>query len=246
MKQPFSKQGVPFTQVANALLNDAKLSWKAKGLFAYLYSKPEKWDFSTQRMYKDSAGGRESLMSGIKELEDAGYLTRKRLSTGKVTYFMTYEPKSGNPTVEKLHNGETRPVSNIVLDSKKEESNKERGETSSPDFGVSKILSKEKYSPYLGSPMDYFRDEAKRLHRLPYLEYEEDRSPRIKKQIKSAVSILGKEIRPFIDWWFDGAGERCFYEPEACFTNRMYTRYENREVIALMQKKARGRGVRMI
>ena len=35
------KQNVPFTMVANEVLKDPKLSFKAKGLYAYLFSKPD-------------------------------------------------------------------------------------------------------------------------------------------------------------------------------------------------------------
>lgn len=116
---------VPFAQVANAVLNDQKLSWKAKGIYAYLFSKPETWDFSTHRIKDDSTDGRESLLTGIKELEDAGYLKRERQGNGRVKYVIAYaepqsgnstkeiEPESGNPTVGKPHSGKTRPVSNI-------------------------------------------------------------------------------------------------------------------------------------
>lgn len=39
-----------FTIVSNFLLNDKTLSFKAKGLFAYLFSKPDDWDFSVERI----------------------------------------------------------------------------------------------------------------------------------------------------------------------------------------------------
>jgi hypothetical protein len=44
------KAGVNYTQVSNVVLSNKKLSWKAKGIYAYLFSKPDDWDFSTKRM----------------------------------------------------------------------------------------------------------------------------------------------------------------------------------------------------
>ncbi len=120
-----------------------------------------------------------------------------------------------------------------------ENSTDERGETSSPDLGSSKILSEERSSPYHDSPMDYFRDEAKRRYHLSYLEHEEERDPRIKKQIKALVGILDKEMQSFIDWWLDGAGKWCNYDPKLCFTIRTHNRYENREVIARIWSRGR-------
>ena len=114
------KQNVPFTQVANAVLNDPKLSWKAKGLFAYLFSKPEGWDFSAARMINNSNDGERTTKTGLQELEKAGYLIRERLSTGKVKYHLKFskEPEVENQPwdekaqVLKCPNAETALISN--------------------------------------------------------------------------------------------------------------------------------------
>lgn len=52
-----------FTTVPNSVLNDPRLSWKSKGLWAYIQSKPDGWDFSSERIAKDSADGVESVRS---------------------------------------------------------------------------------------------------------------------------------------------------------------------------------------
>lgn len=90
-----------FTQVSNNPLNDSRLSWKAKGVFAYLYSKPDDWDFSSHRIKNDSSDGIDSLLTGLKELEAIGYLKRKRLSNGKVEYTLDYNPSMENPNKAK-------------------------------------------------------------------------------------------------------------------------------------------------
>lgn len=115
-----------FTQVSNDVLKDSRLTWKAKGVFAYLYSKPDDWDFSTERMKLDSLDGREALLSGLKELETLGYLQRSKFASGRMEYILDYnpksenpiqaqKPKSGNPTVGKSHSGKTRRISNTEL-----------------------------------------------------------------------------------------------------------------------------------
>lgn len=91
-KQKLKKKEVGFTQIKNDVLENPKLSLRAKGMFCYLYSKPDDWEFSSERIVKVSSDGSRSTISAIKELEKAGYLTRKRLPTGKVEYFITYEP----------------------------------------------------------------------------------------------------------------------------------------------------------
>lgn len=123
MKQKLKKKDVGFTQIKNEVLENKKLSLKAKGMFCYLYSKPEDWDFSTERIVKVSSDGSRSTIGAIKELEEAGYLTRKRLKTGKVEYHLTFEPNVQNaqeetePDVQnaketKRPNDETHDVSN--------------------------------------------------------------------------------------------------------------------------------------
>ena len=67
-----------FTIINNGVLNDTQLSWKAKGLFAYLWSQSDSWDFYEVEVLKHSTDGRASLRAGLKELEENGYLKRYR------------------------------------------------------------------------------------------------------------------------------------------------------------------------
>lgn len=84
----FKKRAVFFTQVSNQVLNDERLSFKAKGLYAYLFSKPDGWDFNGDRMAKQSSDGRKAVYAGLKELEASGYLKRTKKNDGKVDYFL--------------------------------------------------------------------------------------------------------------------------------------------------------------
>lgn len=60
----------------NNVLNSENLSFKAKGLYTYIQSKPDGWDFSVERICLQSKDGRESVAAGLKELELEGYLKR--------------------------------------------------------------------------------------------------------------------------------------------------------------------------
>ena len=75
-----------FTQVPNNVLWDSNLSFQAKGLWAYINSKPPNWDFSANRMSNETKEGRKSVLKGLKELEEAGYLFRRKLPSGRVVY----------------------------------------------------------------------------------------------------------------------------------------------------------------
>jgi len=65
----------------NELLNSAELSFKAKGLFTYIQSKPDGWDFSAERIAQQNKDGIDSVSAGLRELEALGYLTRNKTRT---------------------------------------------------------------------------------------------------------------------------------------------------------------------
>lgn len=66
-----------FTVTPQILAQDDRLSWKARGIFLYLASMPDGWDFYMDEIVKHSPGGKRALTSGIRELENYGYLTRE-------------------------------------------------------------------------------------------------------------------------------------------------------------------------
>lgn len=131
MREKLTKKDTGFAQVKNEVLADKKLSWKAKGLFAYLYSKPDDWDFSMWRIKEDSKDGKESTRIGLKELEAAGYLMRTRQTDGRMHYHITYKPCSEkqnkeekpcseNRNVRKSERGKIGTVSNKDLNTNKD------------------------------------------------------------------------------------------------------------------------------
>ena len=68
-----------FTVLSNSLLRDKRLSFKARGLGAYLYCLPEEWEFSVSGIVADGGkDGRDAVESAVHELEAAGYLVREK------------------------------------------------------------------------------------------------------------------------------------------------------------------------
>lgn len=92
---------IPYTIVANAPMFDARLSLKAKGLYAYMYAKPEGWDFAAKRIAKESDDGRLAVLSAMRELVAAGYVTKRRLGSGRIEYVLWCNPQSSNRTEAK-------------------------------------------------------------------------------------------------------------------------------------------------
>lgn len=108
----FKKEKIPFTQVANCVLFDPNLSGKAKGLYAYLYSKPDDWDFALDRITKDFKDGRRAIYTGILELEEAGYLKREKI--------MGNSPDRGRTKYHLLSKIDSKPVDGFSNDAKQQ------------------------------------------------------------------------------------------------------------------------------
>lgn len=67
-----------FAQIHNAALADGRLSFKARGILAFLLSRPPGWKTSAERLAKSGTDGERAVKSGLKELEELGYLKRTR------------------------------------------------------------------------------------------------------------------------------------------------------------------------
>lgn len=100
-----------YTVIANDWLRDASLSWKAKGLLAYLVSHAAGYDLSHAQIVGDGRDGRDGVTAGLRELETAGYLRRTQArdpETGRVGEGVDYllldpdSPSTDNPETAPL------------------------------------------------------------------------------------------------------------------------------------------------
>ena len=96
-----------FTIVANCIFRDYTLSAKAKGLLVQMLSVNEKqWDFTLKGLAKLFSDGLDSIRRGVQELEEHGYVVRKRVrdARGRLggTEYLVYESP---------HLNENEPVS---------------------------------------------------------------------------------------------------------------------------------------
>jgi len=65
--------------VDNALFSDTQLSWEARGLMGYLLSKPDDWRVRLYELVARGPAGQHKIQRMLRELENAGYLNRKRV-----------------------------------------------------------------------------------------------------------------------------------------------------------------------
>ena len=144
-----------YTNISNVLVRDSRLTWKARGIFLYLWSQADNWQFYVKELLTHAPEGKESLQNGLKELEEYGYLQRinrhsdKSGKFGGLEWILDDTPangknsqnsgkKSGLPSDGKTVQRENRPPENSSLrnnNNKKyqmQEVTTERKEYSSP------------------------------------------------------------------------------------------------------------------
>jgi hypothetical protein len=75
-----------YTVINNHICNDPNLSWKAKGIFLYAFSRMDDWEFNTEDLVNRATDGKDSVSAGLRELEKAGYLRRSRIRNEDGTF----------------------------------------------------------------------------------------------------------------------------------------------------------------
>lgn len=67
------KRPSSFVMMDKSFLEDTRLSYKAKGILAYLLSKPDNWKVIVGNLVNYSTDGKASVYAGLKELKECGY-----------------------------------------------------------------------------------------------------------------------------------------------------------------------------
>ena len=118
---------VPYAQVLINVLNCPTLSFKAKGLYAFMVGKPPNWKFSYSRISKQTSDGESSVRSALLELRKCGLLIYQKLGNGTSEYIITNEMNAeteSKPKVENQREENQRDNSNKE-NSKKDSSKKD-------------------------------------------------------------------------------------------------------------------------
>ena len=113
-----------YTVVSNRILWDKRISLKARGLLIFCLGLPDGWEYSIEGLVKATGEGKTSIASGLKELEENGYLRRRRVYTkGKVSgieYFLYEDPMmpdiAGEPVEEEIPFNDFEAVSAEEVD----------------------------------------------------------------------------------------------------------------------------------
>jgi hypothetical protein len=103
-----AKHESEFFQMNNAPVQDLVLSWSAKGLLAYFLSLPETWEVHLTDLFRRSANGKDSTISAMNELIQAGYVVKiQGPNKRRDTQYIVFEDSSeGKDYAGNQHNNE--------------------------------------------------------------------------------------------------------------------------------------------
>lgn len=103
MSNSIKKRDYSFTTIPNNFLRDKNISFKAKGLFAYMFSMANGWNFTIRSISNQQNQGEQLIKSALNELKKNRYVEYRKFSTGKGEYYLDPEPNVEKPHVEKPH-----------------------------------------------------------------------------------------------------------------------------------------------
>lgn len=120
-----SKRSNPFVQIDKRPLEDQRISWRAKGIWAYLLSKPNDWQVRSEDILKHGSERRDAVRSAMAELKAFGYAKIEQTRNGK-QWIVFEEPCPENPSMaiepcpEKAKMGKSATSNNNILVSNNE------------------------------------------------------------------------------------------------------------------------------
>ena len=167
-----------YTVMANHHLRNIALSLKAKGLLSLMLSLPENWDYTTKGLSCICKDGIDSINATIKELEEHGYVVRRRTRNEKgqltsIEYTILEQPQLldnselspkrenpildkpilDNPTLEKPKLGEP-----ILVKPHQLNTNTSKTNSLSPD-----VLNIDSSNPYQSNPYSIKNSPQKQI-----------------------------------------------------------------------------------
>lgn len=185
-----------FGIIPNSLLNDPKISWKAKWLYWYLQSKPDEWDFAVSRITHDAKDGRDGTNNGLKELEIAGYLQRSKYKNEKWQWDIEYTLFDHPNTAEEKENDEETTTENPSWD--KDETTTENPSTEKPSTENPSTNKKRNTKKEVSKKETYINDEKINEKFLLFIEHRKQmKKPMTEIAIDQAKNKINKWLEKY-------------------------------------------------
>lgn len=106
-----------FTILSNEVLNDSRLSFRARGVLIWLLSKPADWRTRSDAIAAQTPEGRESVRAAMRELEAIGYLVREKVrdaKTGRISTIQTIFEEPAEVTESQVIPAPKKPVTRVA------------------------------------------------------------------------------------------------------------------------------------
>ena len=188
-----------YTVMANHHLRNKTLSLKAKGLLSLMLSLPEDWDYTTKGLAAICRDGVDSICATVRELENAGYIKRRRVRDshgrlGEIEYTILERPEEAEPPPKR----ENPVLENPVLE--KPEQGKPEQEKPVEQLNTKKSNTKESKTD-LSNTQSFFPSETPMVDRpkdgrelraeiQEQIEYEYLVTPANRAQVDELVEIM--------------------------------------------------------
>ncbi len=118
MSNTITMEGGNFSTIPNELLNNARISLSAKGMYVFMRGKPAAWNFTIRSMAKQLKEGETAIGSALNELKDSGWISYTKHSNGKGVYHLFWSansnidnPNQGNPNQGNPMKGKPQRIS---------------------------------------------------------------------------------------------------------------------------------------
>jgi hypothetical protein len=180
----------------NALLNNQNISLKAKGLYGYIQSKSDGWDFSAEKISNQCKEGIDAIRVTLIELEKFGYLVREKYQNEKghwdIDYVLYEIPMFENPILEIPIQG--NPIlENTQNITKKDSIKKEERKKENKDFDLSFVDIK--YKDIVNSWLQYKKEKNQSYKSITSIKVMYENLLKFsKKDVAVAKGIIEKSI----------------------------------------------------
>lgn len=144
-----SKPNRDFTVMRNDVLERTDLSLKAKGLWAFLMTKPDGWRTSIAGLEAQLPEGRDAIMAALKELSAIGLYRKEMIHRPDGTFtwedFVFDQPHTGFPYTDKPLTGKPytenpRQVNTELVNTEKVKVSKDTTGRDKRDPGVQQVM----------------------------------------------------------------------------------------------------------